>query len=77
MARHKNSDWTLPESGGLNWDHAMIAVLMDIRDELKDLNFIMRRRLNCPEFLAIPSRLDAIRKNTVKKKRRKPLRMAG
>jgi hypothetical protein len=39
--RHKNVDWNLPESetGALKtWDMVHIAVLMDIRDELKQLN---------------------------------------
>jgi hypothetical protein len=42
MARkHKDVDWQLPvtENGALkSWDYIQIAVLMDIRDELKKLN---------------------------------------
>jgi len=40
---------------------------MDIRDELKQLN----RLLRCPNFLAIPYTLNKIERNTRKPKRRK------
>lgn len=43
------------------------ALLMDIRDELKRLNGV----LHCPNFLAIPFKLDAIKRNTTKKRTRK------
>lgn len=36
MARHKDGVWTLAEKN-LTWDQAQLAVLMDIRDELKRL----------------------------------------
>jgi hypothetical protein len=44
----------------------MVAALFSIRDELRRLN----RVLQCPNFIAVPSKLDAIAKNT--RKRRKP-----
>lgn len=34
MARHKNVNWKLPE-GSVTWEQAQLAVLMDLRDELK------------------------------------------
>lgn len=64
--RHKNSDWSLPEKVA-SWDQAGVAVLMDIRDELKQLNSI----ISCPNFIDIPRKLDAIRKNTTKPKRKR------
>lgn len=35
-SRHKNTNWQLNESASN--EHAIIAVLMDIRDELQELN---------------------------------------
>lgn len=50
MARHKDMDWTLPEGvrspTGRNthsWESIHAALLMDLRDELKELN----RTLGC------------------------------
>ena len=45
---------------------AVLAVAMDIRDELKQLN----RLLSCPNFVAIPTTLREISANT-KRPRRK------
>lgn len=50
--RRKNTNWTLPTSG-FDWDHAKMAMLMDIRDELQTLN----RLANC---YRIPRALDAM-----------------
>lgn len=63
MARHKNGNWDLLETQP-GYPGAQLAVLMDIRDELQTLN----RLLACPNFLAIPRRLEAIRKNTAPKR---------
>ena len=66
--RHKNKDWALPtnESGQIEtWQAVEIAVLMDIRDGLQQLNSTLR----CPNFLAIPRTLYAIRRNTAKKRK--------
>jgi hypothetical protein len=67
--RRKDVNWRLNElpSGNAPTDDAQLAVLMDIRDELKRLNSV----LHCTNFLAIPSKLDAIRRNTAKKRRKK------
>lgn len=43
-----------------------LAVLMDIRDELKRLNSI----ICCPNFIGIPSTLNSIRTNTAKPRRK-------
>lgn len=69
MARYRDRDWNLPETLG-SYDQVNAALLMDIRDELKTLN----RLLRCPNFINIPSKLDAIRRNTAKPKRKKPVR---
>lgn len=62
MARYKDVDWTLNEDQIGSWQQVEVAVLMDIRDELKLLNSMLR----CPNFQQIPAKLDAIRKNTAK-----------
>lgn len=51
--RRKNVNWTTcRDDGGISFDGAQLAVLMDIRDELQAI----RRRLDCPR---IPQALDA------------------
>lgn len=74
MARLKNFNWKLSEgnasvSGVRTYPHDDIkmALLMDIRDELQTLN----RLLSYPNFISISSKLDAIRRNTEKPKRRR------
>ena len=73
--RKKNANWRLStnENGTTPHGDAELAVLMDIRDELQDLN----RLLACPNFRAIPSLLRLIRTNTAKprKPRRKPVKV--
>ena len=66
--RHKDVDWTMPDrmSDG-TWEQVGIIVLMDIRDELKLLNAMLR----CPNFQQIPAKLEAIKKNTSKPRERK------
>lgn len=66
--RFKNATFDLSNAEGrcASWDHATLAALYDIRDELQRLN----QTLACPRFLAIPTTLERIEKNT--KKRRKP-----
>lgn len=66
--RHANSNWELPES--VTWEQASLAVLMDIRGELQNLN----RLLHCANFLGIPHKLDQIRRNTAKPRKRKAKR---
>lgn len=46
MARYKDADWSLPEGKIETWQQVEIAVLMDIRDELKAIN----RKLDCPNI---------------------------
>ena len=56
--RYKDAAWKLPESGLLSYEVAQLAVMMDIRDELKQLN----RLLGCHNFQAIPGILRGIRR---------------
>ena len=69
MARHKDLQWNLP-SPVENYEQAILAVLMDIRDRLDVLR--------CFTFLKIPSYLEAIAYNTRRRQRRKrPKRRRG
>ena len=72
MARFKDTDWNLPlGSDGRSvetWEQACLAVLMDVRDELKRLN----AALYCPNFQHIPRTLREIKRNTTKRKKAKP-----
>jgi hypothetical protein len=72
MARHKDMDWNLPEGtpnsrGGHthSWESIQAAILMDIRDELKQLN----RTFSCTNFQRIPAKLDRIGRNTEKRRK--------
>jgi len=66
--RRKDGNWPVPRADGSVWtDDMSLAVLMDIRDELKALN----RLLNCPNFLGIFGELRGIRHNTTKPRRKR------
>jgi len=66
--RHKDVDWRLHanESGTCSWDVVKVAVLMDIRDELKKLN----RLLYCDNFVSVPRILRRISANTSKPRKK-------
>ena len=66
--RLKNIVWNIhPESDGVYpFEGAQLAILMDIRDELQQLN----RLLQCSNFIDIPLRLDEIVINTRPKRRK-------
>lgn len=68
IRRTRNFQWNEnPDAkGNFSWNQATVSVLMDIREELQRLNSV----LQCDNFLAIPSKLDRIAKNT--RKKRKP-----
>ena len=73
--RHKNEQWRLNEKGTkkkngslcYSLDTIQTAILMDIRDELRDLNHLLR----CPNFIGIPTTLQDIKRNTTKPRRKK------
>lgn len=61
--RKKDVQWTVADDqGSITWERVNIAVLMDIRDELKRLNGL----LYCENFQAIPRILGRISANTKK-----------
>lgn len=66
MARHKDAFWGLPDKSD-GYPMASLAVLMDIRDELKRMNTL----LHCENFQGIPRKLDRISRNTAKPRKRK------
>ena len=66
MARRENINWNLPESATLGYDAAALAVLMDLRDELRTI----RRILQCPNFQHIPFDLGRLVKQTARRSRR-------
>lgn len=72
MARHQNLEWNLPDKCG-TWTEVQVALLMDIRSELRKLNSI----IGCPNFIEIPKLLRAIRKNTAKRKYKKRVPPSG
>jgi hypothetical protein len=56
--RRKDYDWNTGHPGRvITWEGAQLAVLMDIRDELKRLNEL----LHCYNFTSIPATLRGIR----------------
>lgn len=66
LARGKDTAWAPLEANGKcpGYDAAILAVLMDLRDEMKRLNQL----LHCSNFVAIPRKLDCIEQNTAKRK---------
>ena len=71
MARHGHIAWDLPENNGTPHRHEFpviqTALLMDLRDELRNLN----QHLRCRNFIGIPETLRAIRRNTTRRKKGK------
>jgi len=65
--RKKNFNWGIKTNGdgSTPTQDAHLATLMDIRDELQRLNSL----LHCSNFVAIPRKLDAIKRNTAKKRK--------
>jgi len=69
--RKANVQWRVTDEAGNPHngirDGVMLAVMMDLRDELQRLNCL----LSCPNFTAIPTTLRSIRRNTAKPKEKK------
>lgn len=72
--RRKDVEWSITDAAGMvpTWERVGIAVLMDIRDELKRLN----AAIYCQNFLAIPHTLKRISHNTAKPKAKRKARGA-
>lgn len=68
--RRKDVNWYVADESGTAYSEmregCTLAVLMDLRDELKKLNNIF----HCPNALQIPDLLRAIKKNTTKRPRK-------
>ena len=65
MARRApNTEWLIPKD--YTWDDVRTEVLMDIREELRILN----RLLRCPNFQGIPKTLLDIRRKIPTRKRK-------
>lgn len=58
MARHKDIEWSLPSGQLQNWEQVRVAVLMDIRDELREIRLVLK----CQNFQEIPTVLRGIRR---------------
>ena len=67
-SKQANAQWDLWESDDNLYspDQVLLAVMMDIRAEIRRLNSV----LQCPNFISVPSKLDQIARNT--KRRKKP-----
>jgi hypothetical protein len=74
--RRKNGAWFVADEDGRIYNStrmdphfAILATLLDVRDELQTLNQVFR----CPNFLQVPGLLRVIAANTTKplKKRRR------
>ena len=75
--RRKDANWLVANETGDVWDTvrqgAMLATMMDIRDELKKLNSL----LHCSNFTAIPFTLSGIKRNTTKPKKKRKVVVNG
>lgn len=72
MARHKDANWNLADhinAPGIDAGllRRQVALLMDIRDELKSLNAL----LHCANFQQIPQVLRSIRRKIPTRTRRR------
>ena len=67
--RWKDVQWIVCNDEGhvTQWDQVQVAVLMDLRDELKRLNAL----LHCDNFIDIPATLTRIARHTTKATRKK------
>lgn len=65
MPLHEDRNWELPTD--MDWARVPVALLMDIRRELKTLN----KLLHCYRFVGIPNQLEKIARNTTKPRRRR------
>jgi rRNA maturation endonuclease Nob1 len=71
-SKTRNLQWSVGDTGNGNMSdqHALLCLMMDIRDELQKLN----RVFECKNFLAVPTRLAEISINTtnIAKQTRRP-----
>ena len=74
--RHKDVNWTIDTlpTGRVAHADAVLAVQMDIRDEVKQITRELRRLndvIQCSNFISIPHVLSGIRRNTAKPRKQK------
>lgn len=76
--RYKNANWNCGEHPNDAQDvhHAILATLMDLRDELQEQNRILSGALRCKNFIQIPRVLKQIRANTIRPPRKRSTRTA-
>lgn len=70
MARLKDMNWNLTAAPSTPMDHTKLALLMDLRDELKENNELQRRILavlECNNTRLIPAYLKRIDRRLAKK----------
>ena len=67
--RKPDVEWNVADEDGHvpTWEQVGVAVLMDIRRELRRLNLAIW----CPNFQAVPRHLTRIAQNTAKRKKKK------
>jgi hypothetical protein len=75
--RRKNVNWSAADDVGSAYskvrEGALLAVLMDLRDELQ----LIRGVMECGHMLAIPWKLERIARNTSKPKKRRKAKKRG
>lgn len=71
MARYKDGNWTITDAGSVPYEQAQLAVLMDLRDELKEIKQVLQRTFLCHNTLDIPHKLDKIVRNTTPQRKKK------
>jgi hypothetical protein len=61
MASHANKNWNLPDA--VDWGHVRVALLMDIRGELRAIN----SKLSCHRIQRMFGTIERIDKRLAKK----------
>jgi hypothetical protein len=69
MKNYKNVNWNL-DSSDATFESCSLAVLMDIREELRTLRQIFK----CTNFQRIPRKLDRISANTYRPKKKRKVK---
>ena len=65
--RYKNRNWRIETNsdGRISHNDVRLAVLMDIRAELQQIN----RIIGCRNFMMIPGQLEVIARNTARRRK--------
>lgn len=65
MRRRANVTWEIPQN--FTWEHVQVELLMDIRQELRELNAL----LHCSNFTGIPTTLRCISRKIPSRRNKK------